>query len=268
MKAISLLYHDVVNHADDDSSGFPGGAAARYKLEVGEFENHLKAIAGIRRDKPVDGLDILMKGETGEIPFLLTFDDGGSSACHIAEILADLGWLAHFFITVDYIGAPSFVSAEQIRALRRMGHVIGSHSCSHPERMSYCSLRELVGEWARSMKILSDIIGEPVLAASVPGGYYSRKVGAAASVAGIKVLFNSEPVTKCHYVDGCLVLGRYTILKGMGPQIAAGLAAGQLSPRLRQFLYWNMKKIPKTLGGELYVKARDAVFDTTTTRRI
>src|SRR5437867_4850213 len=54
-------------------------------------------------------------------------------------------------------------------------------------------------------------LGEPVTAASVPGGCYSRRVAAAAAAGGIKALFTSEPITTAHHVDGCVGFGRYTI---------------------------------------------------------
>ena len=45
MKAISLLYHDVVMPGQFDSSGFAGGDADIYKFARPEFERHLEAIA-------------------------------------------------------------------------------------------------------------------------------------------------------------------------------------------------------------------------------
>ena len=39
-----LTYHDVVE-ADFDTSGFPGGGPAHYKLPRDEFTRHLGAIA-------------------------------------------------------------------------------------------------------------------------------------------------------------------------------------------------------------------------------
>jgi len=75
--------------------------------------------------------------------------------------------------------------AEQIRDLHQRGHIIGSHSCSHPKRMSFCSRAELLQEWGRSCEILAGILGAPVTVASVPGGFYSRAVAEAAAEAGI-----------------------------------------------------------------------------------
>ena len=112
-------------------------------------------------------------------------------------------------------------------------------------------------EWTTSVKVLSELLGEQVIVASVPGGHYSKEVARAASRAGIKVLFNSEPTTRSHQVDGCLVLGRYTIIRGMSPALAARIACGSRASRLRQFVFWNTKKILKLLGGEAYLRVRN-----------
>src|SRR5437867_8744422 len=127
------MYHDVVPEGEDDASGFPGPGAAVYKLHRGEFEKHIAAIhaAGC----VVESLDGL--GNWGQRrPLFLTFDDGGVSAVSpIADVLEGFGWRGHFFVTTGCIGQPAFLSTEQIRDLRKRGHVIGSHSCSHPTRM-------------------------------------------------------------------------------------------------------------------------------------
>src|SRR5262249_51253399 len=145
-------------------------------------------------------------------PFFITFDDGGVSAYdEVATLLDKRRWPGHFLITTDCIGRAGFLSKEQIRGLRKRGHVIGSHSCSHPSRMSECSWQQLIVEWHSSVAILSDILGEAVVVASVPGGYYSRAVAEAAARAGVRALFTSEPVIRHQQVDGCYVLGRYTL---------------------------------------------------------
>lgn len=261
MRAISILYHDVITGEAADSSGLPGRGAAAYKLPRENFLRHLSAIADTLEEPPMTAteLQVLKPGRT---PRLLTFDDGGVSAgtC-IAEMLERHAWRASFFITTDYIGTPTFVDKQQIRDLRKQGHTIGSHSCSHPTRMSHCSWEELHGEWSRSTRILSDILGEEVNTASVPGGYYSRRVGIAAAESGIKVLFVSEPTTACHFESGCLVVGRYTIRLGMAPETAAGIAAGNLAPRLGQFAFWNLKKAAKALGGQAYLQLRARHFN-------
>jgi len=254
MKVAALLYHDVVADGRYDDSGFPGAAAGRYKLRAEDFDVHLEAIAESTEAPPTVADDL--EGGRRAIPWLLTFDDGGSSALAIGERLAERGWRGHFFVTVDYIGKPGFLRPEEIRALAEQGHVIGSHSCSHPERMSRCTWEQLLYEWGRSREVLSEILGRPVAVASVPAGHYGKIVARAAAAAGIHALFTSEPVLKVHEVDGCRVLGRFTIQRGVKPGTAAALARARPLPRTRQFAFWNAKKAAKAVGGERYLRLR------------
>ena len=86
MRALALLYHDVVQAGDWDSSGFPGPAAASYKLERREFERHLAAMsAAVPQRRTVQAL--ASAAANGPPPVLLTFDDGGASA---HDCVADL----------------------------------------------------------------------------------------------------------------------------------------------------------------------------------
>jgi len=256
MRAICLLYHDVIEENDWNSSGFTGPGTSKYKLSRHEFEAHVASIAKLRHEPPKLAHELTTASD-GAVPFLLTFDDGGESAVTaVAGILKRLGWSGHFFVTAGQIGKKGFLNAEQIRSLRSEGHVVGSHSFSHPIRMSHCSEEELLTEWTSSIKILSDILNEQVDTASVPGGYYSTRVGEAAAEAGIRVLFNSEPTTALHNVLGCLVVGRYNISRGMPPGVSGDLVSGRSQERSRQWLYWNFKKLAKKFAGRPYLAAR------------
>ena len=255
MKSIALLYHDVVDRGEHDTSGFPGRAAGLYKLGVDAFGDHMQAVARVIRCEPAIAPQLLA-GASAESAWLLTFDDGGVSAyVPIADVLEKLGWRGHFFITTDYIGAPGFLSREQIRELRRRGHVIGSHSASHPMRMSARSWETLLHEWQSSAGVLADVLGEEVSVASVPGGFFSKKVARAAAAAGIRVLFTSEPTTRCELVDECLVVGRYSLRTGTPARTAADIGRGRRLPRVTRWLSWNARKVAKSVGGEMYLRA-------------
>ena len=257
MNAIALEYHDIIDHGDPDASGFPGRDAATYKLDRSIFEAHLEAIRSIDGSRPESVMDAHKGSHTAT---LLTFDDGGSSAPIIAELLEARGWTGHFFITTDRIGTPGFVTAAQIQDLRRQGHVVGSHSSSHPVRMAACSDDELSREWVQSTDSLASILGEPVATASVPGGYYDRRVAEAAAAAGIEVLFTSEPTTRWRWVGSCQVIGRYTLRSDSTAGYAAALVRGQFGPRVAQAVIWNAKKVAKALGGTHYLRFRSRLF--------
>jgi peptidoglycan/xylan/chitin deacetylase (PgdA/CDA1 family) len=252
MRVITLLYHDVVPTGQIEFSGFSGGDASIYKLDLAEFQRHLNAIRSV-----IVSCSTVFEADTSQARTLLTFDDGGVSAhTYIADMLEALGWRAHFFVTTDWIGDRRFLTPAQIRDLRRRGHLIGSHSCSHPARMSHCTREEICREWKRSTDTLSEILGEPVSLASVPGGYYSRIVAETAAEAGIRTLFTSEPHTSQSVVNSCVVRGRYTIQQGVPASVAAAIVAGNALPRYRQYVYWNIKKTAKMVGGARWLQVR------------
>ena len=124
MRTVTLLYHDVIVEGRHEDSGFPGAGPARYKLEAREFARHLRALNETTRSPPGRVADAWTAAKSPE--WLLTFDDGGASALRIAEMLARYGWKGHFFITVNRIDSPAFVTSDDIRALSGLGHIIGS----------------------------------------------------------------------------------------------------------------------------------------------
>ena len=213
MRALSLEYHDVVAGEDPDATGFPGPGPASYKIPLPSFEAHLDAIRAAARTAPTRATDWLDAADAGR-PLFITFDDGGVSAIGcIADALERRGWRGHFFMTAGRVDTPGFLSGAQLREMVARGHVIGSHSYSHPKRMGGCPEATIAEEWHRSVAVLQDALGGPILTASVPGGFYTRPVGVHAAAAGIKVLFTSAPTTRAHAVDGCRILGRYTLRK-------------------------------------------------------
>lgn len=258
MRTITLLYHDIVPGRQYVLSGFQSADSNIYKLDRGEFQRHLEEIATHSRQTP----ELLeARGDDARPRLSLTFDDGGASAAlYVADMLEPYRWPAYFFVTTDAIGTKGFLSEEQIRAMRKRGHVIGSHSCSHPVRMSHCTPAQLDREWRDSVRRLEDILGERVSSASVPGGYYSRKVATAAAAAGIRTLFTSEPVTSTWDVDGCLVVGRFSVQQGVPAEWVRAVVAGRARPRLQRYLFWNAKKAMKAVGGELWLGARKLIL--------
>jgi peptidoglycan/xylan/chitin deacetylase (PgdA/CDA1 family) len=259
MRTTALLYHDIVPQGDYTSSGFQSPDADIYKLDREEFRRHLQAIAGQPGVRPeaITAADLEGNGRR----LLLTFDDGGASGIvHTAALLDEYGWPGHFFVTTDYIGTRGFLDEAQLRALRRGGHVIGSHSCSHPTRMAACSSTQLDREWRDSMRRLEDILGEGVSTASIPGGYYSRQVAGAAAAAGIRVLFTSEPVTRTATLDACLIIGRFCVQQGVSTEWVSAVVADRAIPRAQHFLAWNGKKLLKAAGGPAWLAVRKAIL--------
>lgn len=253
LKIITLGYHDIVDEGSA-SEHVERVAPSRYTLSREVFRRHLE---GFRKA----GVELSTVGSGALSGVQLTFDDGAIGGYHCAAPqLEEFGWRGHFFITSDWIGRDGFMDGAQICELRRRGHVIGSHTVSHPSRMSRLPWDELLRQWTLSRAILSDLLGEDVTTASVSDGYYSANVGRAAAAAGLKFLFNSEPTTDVASVHGCSILGRYSILTDTPVEEAAGLAAGRLGPHLRQAVSWKGKKIVKAVAGESYLTLRRMIL--------
>lgn len=243
MRLVSLLFHDVYRHSPAES-GFPTDAAHRYKLSTDAFDAQL---AGVARAE-----------EAGCLPFVITFDDGGVS-CHTeaADRLEARGWRSTCFVTTGLIGTRGFLDAAQIRELDARGHLIGSHSVSHPRRFNALTPDDMRLEWTRSLQTLEDILGRPVDVASVPGGFFSRAVARSAAESGIRTLFTSEPVTTVSAIDGCTIVGRFTIRAGDPPDAARRFVLSSGWARSRAWLDWNAKGLVKPVLGPAYIRFTD-----------
>jgi peptidoglycan/xylan/chitin deacetylase (PgdA/CDA1 family) len=241
----ALMYHDVVEPGLEEASGFPGRDANSYKVTVARFCAHLEAI---------------VNRQAGTALPAFTFDDGGIGARLAADNLEARGLRGYFFVTANYIGTRGFVDAAALRDLDRRGHVVGSHSCSHPLRIGHCSIAQLHDEWTRSRDVIAAILGRPIAFASVPGGDFQPKVAEAAAVAGFTDLFTSEPLAESRPAFGLTLHGRFAVRSWTRADSAAALAAGDYLPCARQALAWNVKKLGKQLGGERYLRLRQLVL--------
>lgn len=200
----SFGYHEVTDHPA--TAGFQRPGARPYKHTPDAFGRDLDAIARSPcRPERVTELDLARPGRH----LLLTFDDGGKSAMAIADALAARDWKGHFFIVTGLIGTRTFLTAQEIRYLRRCGHVVGSHSDTHPDIFREQPFDRMVEEWRVSRDKLAHLLGEPCLTASVPGGDISPLVLESADASGITHLFTSEPVLRPERVGACWVLGRF-----------------------------------------------------------
>lgn len=199
-------YHEVTN--EPLVSGFLRRGAIQFTVTPSEFERHL-VLASSLGVAPVLVTELATCG--ARRPVLLTFDDGGTSAMYAAEALARRGWQAHFFIITGRIGDRTFLGAEQIRELRDAGHLIGTHSHSHPDIFRDLPFDRMVGEWRDSRARLADLLGEECTTAAVPGGHISGAVLRSADTAGLRALFTCDPTLAPRFEGNCQVFGRFLV---------------------------------------------------------
>lgn len=248
-RLIALLLHDVYERRPDES-GFAGRAADRYKLTVAELDGLLGSLAGHWADPPV--LATAFDAQPGTA-FAITVDDGGASYHSLlADRLEARGWRGHCFMCTGMIGRRGFLTGRELRELDARGHLIGSHSATHPTRFSACSPDRMREEWRRSRCELEDVLGHDVRTASLPGGYFSSEVAVAAAESGVRVLFTSEPVVRPRLFGTCLVAGRLTVRPGRRAAAVAALSRGSTPAVWREWAAWNTKKLIKPVLGRAY----------------
>jgi peptidoglycan/xylan/chitin deacetylase (PgdA/CDA1 family) len=200
MQVASFTFHEVCDNPAE--SGWQRPAALPYKHPVAVYRDHLDQIAA----SPV--APGRLEDPRAARQLTLTFDDGGVSNVAAGDELRRRGWHGFFFIVTNLIGTPGFMDAAQIRYLRSCGHVIGSHSESHPDIFRALTRAQMSQEWRSSRGKLEQLLGEPVTTASIPGGDGSPLVYQQAAEAGLRTLFTSEPKLDPFTVEGMQVLGR------------------------------------------------------------
>lgn len=214
----SFGYHEVTDNPGE--SGFQRASAAPYKLARARFADHLAVIA-TAPVAPELVTDVDLSG--GGRHVLLTFDDGGKSALYVSDELCRYGWRGHFFIITSFVGQRTFLDAAGVRQLHASGHLVGSHSHTHPTPFKAQNPSRMLAEWRESRDRLSQLLGEPCITASVPGGDISPAVLESADAAGLQFLFTSEPRLEPEKVGSCWVLGRFIPKTGTSTARMRGL---------------------------------------------
>lgn len=231
MKRVVLMYHDIVT-TKDKSSGFQNKNAFLYKVEESAFEEQVKALQG--REE------------------VFTFDDGGESfLTKAAPILEKYGFKGVFFISTKYIGTQGFLTEEQVKALAERGHVVGSHSHTHPEIFTKLSKEEIREEWRKSYDILKDILGEKDLPMSIPNGYTSKTIMEEAIKCGFTDIYTSQPTTKIKLFQKHNVIGRYVVHENMTTEDVLRIVNSK-GFRLKMALKWQMLNVVKGVLGTSY----------------
>lgn len=225
------MYHDIVT-TNDKSSGFQNKNAFQYKVEESAFEEQVKAL---------QGKDVVF-----------TFDDGGVSFLTKAvPILEKYDFKGVFLISTKYIGTPGFLTTEQVKELAERGHVVGSHSHTHPEIFTKLSSEEIKQEWQLSSQVLNDILGEREYVASIPNGYVSKEILDTAIQYGFNTIYTSQPSTNINTYKNSSLIGRYVILDGMSTEDVLRMVSSK-GCQLKMSMKWHLLNIVKGILGTSY----------------
>lgn len=122
-------------------------------------------------------------------PILLTFDDGYADAFTNAfPLLREQGFSGTFFITVNLVGRPGYLTWDQVKAMSDAGMDVQSHAMDHVS-MARRVGGALASQLADSRRILSERLGKDVRFFAYPAGEYSDAAIAAVAAAGYDAAF-------------------------------------------------------------------------------
>ena len=229
------MYHDI-STGTDMSSGFQTQVSMDYKVDETVFEEQVRCCKG----KNV----------------VFTFDDGGESFLTVAApILEKYGFRGVFLISTSQIGSKGFLSVDQIKELDKRGHIIGSHTHSHPKNLAKLNYDEIFQEWKISLDILRQILCKDVPVASIPNGRGSVNVIKAAKDAGVNELYTSEPISSIYCKDGVTLIGRYVVLRSMSTTSVLKIVDSYFRRAILR-IKWGIINIFKSVLGKYYYNLR------------
>ena len=116
-------------------------------------------------------------------PVMLTFDDGYADAYGVVlPLLRAYGMTGTFFVTVNLVDKPGYISRTQVRALADAGMDVESHAMDHVPMTS--PLASQTYQMCRARDFLSAWTGTDVRHFAYPSGDYNGVSGAALSACG------------------------------------------------------------------------------------
>ena len=181
-----LMYHAL--YRDERELAAIAEADRPYALSLSLFEAHLHAL------KRAGFTCVLRPSEGSSVskPILLTFDDGHSSAVHLAmPALHAAGAKGLFFITTGFAGRdPAFCTHEQWLQLQQGGMRLGSHGVSH-RFLADLSVAECRQELHDSAAALRQVLGQTLDSLSYPGGRGGQRESSLAGEIGLTELHGS-----------------------------------------------------------------------------
>lgn len=222
---VVLMYHGVGDEPAPHSE-------PRYTVSETKFATQLDLLLQARAT--VLSLEAcLSQGDGGgKAGVVLTFDDGEASVVHRAlPLMAARSMAGTVYVTTDWIGQPGYASADELRGLRAAGWTVGAHSMSH-RYLSGLGDQELDLELTGSRQALVELLGEPVVHMSLPGGRAEPRVMEAARRAGYDSVATSAP-GRWTAGTSTLDLPRLTVLADTSSKTFEGLIRGHLPTYLK-----------------------------------
>lgn len=131
-------------------------------------------------------------------PIILTFDDGYRDAfTHAFPILKNHGLTGTFYVIVDGLGDPAYLTWDQVKIMKAGGMNMASHTLNHLP-LARLTIKNIARELTESKRELDARLNQNTLDFAYPYGSYDSRVVAEAKKAGYQtaVTVNSGVATE------------------------------------------------------------------------
>ncbi len=202
-----LMYHEISDAPEREKRIRKIDPA--YSLSVRQFEAQMKYVRN--NGYEVVSVDALCdKYFTFNESVSITFDDGLiGNYTHAFPVLQRYSLVAAFFVVVNKVSRSRYMSWEHLIELSRHGHLIQSHTLSHP-MLGEIDDKSIYQELDRSKKIIEDKIGCGVNCLSLPFGSSSKRVVEIAREVGYTAIFTSR-INELKITEYPLCFGRIPV---------------------------------------------------------
>lgn len=196
MELIILMYHGIISASSPALHGREEGAGL-YDVTRDDFHAQM-ALASKQKEH-----------------VLITFDDGEmNNYVNAFPILKEFSLTAIFFVIVDRVGTPGYLTWDQIKEMAAEGMHFGSHGLTH-KILTQLSNEELVKELSLSKKILENNLGMTIEDISIPRGFCNDTVINEAHAQGFNNVYISHkpPSLKANGIPRLAVKGNWDIVR-------------------------------------------------------
>ncbi len=145
-------------------------------------------------------------------PIILTFDDGYQDAFDNAfPILQKYDLRGMFYLIVNKVNTPGYLTWDEILTMQRAGMVFGSHTLTHPN-LQNMSPSDLQKELGGSENILEQKLGTKITDFCYPSGKYDAAAQSELSKDGYQTAVTTAPGL-ANMQDNPLLLKRWRIME-------------------------------------------------------
>jgi len=184
-----LMYHQILDEA-------PSQLSNPYQVALASFVEQLHFLK--QNGNATVSLDDLLSSRTlhhstfAAKRVALTFDDGYiDNYLYAYPALRQLGMTATFFVIINKIASPGFMTWEHLREMQAQGMSIQSHTLNHCA-LATLSTQAIMVEVEGARQRLENALQKKVEAISFPHGSYDGRVLRAVQASGYRACCTSD----------------------------------------------------------------------------